>query len=239
MSLDDLPRLVTKHCTPEVREWMLEGRFKIGHHADYGGGTTSINNDRDGVGGIALLGNVKNITWTDPFSRNKFVVGSITGSKVAVAVDTSVNLNMFCCSSGAYQHKRHKKLRMGVGQYVGDPSLSAHIVLDVAKLHYAFGKTMNALFGGAAFLVGPVSYDGRSHALTSQSAFANLVEADINAATIRSAFGKPSHYAIEDEVRWIFAPANRAPIANIFTKDLSPTIQSLYRDAIYNRGSVA
>lgn len=233
--------LLTKHCSPEVRDWMLNGQFKIGSHIEYSKGLTSgaLSDTAEGNGGFFVKGNLHNFSGQ---------IGSITfknvssiGNMNAIAVEDNINSLMFCASIGAYDRKRHEAIINGdLNQsYDRNPNYTAYLTLDAGKLGAALKSATDEFFGTQTYWVGiPVQY-GERYENIDASDFRGFSGPDLMARLTKQASLKPKKFALEEEFRFLMAimPSRPLPEA-IFTMNLSAGVQKLFKYSILDTGDV-
>lgn len=235
--------LLTKHCRPEVREWMLNGHFKIGSHKEYSKGeaTGALSDTAEGTDEIAIKGDMNN--FSGRIGAISFHNVSIVNSRSnnAVVSRNEINSLVFCASNGAYDPKRHAAIIEGVSSHSYPPNadLTAYLTLDGDKLHAALTAATDELFGVKTRWIGiPVSYGSRNEKFDGKN-FKGFSDQELMRRLVRATARKPERFAVEEEFRFVFAfqPKNPLP-ETIYTKDLSECIHEAFRQTVVDIGDV-
>ncbi|WP_202356214.1 hypothetical protein [Mesorhizobium sp. 113-3-3] len=228
---------VTKHCKPADREYMLSGSFRIGTHSGFYSGESTLYDDRDeGKGESNLTGDVFNLSGSIGNIVHMSGV-TVVNIKNAVSYQHNVDFNVFCSSIGPYSEIRHRLLMDGRGAYTGSKSMTAWLVLDVAKLRIALEAVATHCFARTIVIEKPVSYGRRTREFSQSTIGANFATSTLLSRDIEFAFVKPSLFSVEEEYRHCMIPVG-APPEPILTNRLPRYIRRLFVQAIHDPGGI-
>lgn len=221
---------VTKHCSQENLERMLQGHFKIGTHGDYSKGqpTGLLSDTSEGTGRTEIkspyleingqLGNitVKNMTIAD--------------TNTAIAFSEGTDLNLFCASHGGYRHDRHEKIRQGFGEYRPNLECTEYLVLNAEGLREVLEAATNEFYGKQTkWIMRRVVYGERTNVVKPKGRY--IYSSSMRQSEI--AFRKPSLFSIEEEFRFVMLPSSEVGRPKpLFVKDLSTSLQLKFAETI-------
>lgn len=233
--------LLTKHCSPKAREWMLKGHFKIGSHEEYSQGlaTGTLSDTAEGKGGFSVMGNL--FSFSGNIGGGKFDNISIVGFPTAIAYENSINSMMFCASKGKYDSERHATIINGASdqQYEPNADYTAYLILDGSKLMAALTAATDQFFGTSTRWSGGTVQYGERYEDMEASRFKGVSSPELMVRLIRQASLKPKKFAVEAEYRFLMDILPGRPLPkSIFTKDLSVRVQKAFRRAIVDQGDV-
>lgn len=238
MSKAPFPTLLTKHCTPAVRKFMLDGRFKIGTLREFRAcelATGAFSDAGEGTSVIAIKGDVRNASFSignNVFSNNTFI-----GNGTAIVVSHELDANAFCASTGPYNTKRHEILMGETAGYKGNPEWTAHLILNTERLIGAL-KALQASAARPTILgCGPIRYDKRELEGVQFDIPALINDQRRLQHALDCVFVKPKRFSIEEEFRIGLIPTTGGgPCDTLWTAD-SPGLMEMFRGAVEDEGS--
>lgn len=148
--------LLTKHCSPEAREWMLNGHFKLGSHKEYSGGlaTGALSDTAEGKSCVSVKGDL--IGFTGPMGGAMLRNVSLINCNRSIVYNASINSMMFCASDGDYSPERHNATIAGnpAQGYEANPNYTSYLTLDAEKLKAALTAATDQFFGVRTHWIG-------------------------------------------------------------------------------------
>lgn len=234
-----IPKLLTKHCEPEVRQFLLSGSIKIGTLREFRNtetGTGAFSDEGEGISSTQITGDVHNATFQA--GGNFFVNCSFVGNRgSAIKSQLTIEANAFCASIGPYSAERHRRLSAESANYKGNPKWTAHVVYNTDRLISAFQSLRNEISHQCLFIYGSIEYRARNRTGT-QREIAKLFDGTTEFIhSVDAVFIKPELFAVEEEFRLGLIPKlSTHQCSTIWTRDF-PKIMGAFRDAIEEEGS--
>lgn len=233
--------ILTKHCEPEVREYMLSGSFRIGSHVGYSKAESNgaLNDDSEGLGATRVPGSTGRISGR--FAYGTFANCDFGGpGEIAMHFEERVNSCVFCASSGTYSFRRHALILEGVPEagYLPNDKYTAFLSLDAGKLLSALNMATDELFGvRTTWIADEVHYEDRIR-LLDPGQLINYSAEEMNKRIAHQAFTKPTRFECEEEYRFVMLRNVGARIPEAFlTSSLSKQVQQAFVEAIVDEGS--
>ncbi|MBB4952905.1 hypothetical protein H4S14_000952 [Agrobacterium vitis] len=230
--------LLTKHCTPENKERMLRGHFRIGTHGEYSKGESTglLSDTAEGVGATHVVGDLFN--WSGSIDTNTFSNVTIAGALSGTSIDINerINCNIFCASRGGHSAIRHKNLMNGIDEYKPNPSLTEYIEIHRNTFLFALKHMSDHLFGEGNYWISKrVVYKDRYNKIDSAVVQMSGLNYNSRQRLIEQAFTKPDKFSIEDEWRYVLIKKNDKPEPNpIYTSNLPQRIIDMFRESIFS-----
>ncbi|MVA81130.1 hypothetical protein GOZ89_17030 [Agrobacterium vitis] len=230
--------LLTKHCTPENRQRMLLGHFRIGTHGEYSKGekTGLLSDTAEGIGATQFIGDIKNASWR--IGSNIFENITIIGAgEASLHLDERVNYNIFCASKGLYNRERHQKLLNGVENYEKNPDITDYVIIKRDIFKRALQCMSDHMFGVDSHWISQhVKYGNRISQISSNEI--GKFKYDGRRRLIDAAFTKPEKFSVEDE--WRYVLVKKASILGpepIYTCNLPDNIIDLFKQSVFHSDS--
>ncbi|PTW62769.1 hypothetical protein C8N35_101817 [Breoghania corrubedonensis] len=232
--------LITKYCTPDARQHILSGNFKIGSLSEYrsseaGGGLMA---DRgEGMGEIGLAGN--SLIRSGRFGSFNFSNVGLSGDRPFFTQGFSIDAHVYCTSVGGYNRDTHMNIRNGTRSYCANPNYKSFIVLDLDYLIKAFEEIKYSMNKDDTNIYnGEVRYCSREKVIRSENSNVNSSGNDVEMHMKDIIFIKQDIFQVENEYRIsIFSINNDKLLKSVYTRDMSEYIQKLFVRSIVDKGA--
>lgn len=228
-------KVVTKHCLPNDRMHMLSGSFRVGSLSEYW-----KQEHREGRLSDYLEGKGTHVVEDQIFGsdiimpqRGIYITGllSIGNGQGNLAIESAVDLHIFCSSIGEYRADRHLAILENEPEPGNRPT--AFLTLDVEALAYAMTMLSAELGIAQSAKHKEVRYGDRNKVVAARD-IEGTFNKDFKADVWELGYTKPPKHEHEEEYRFALEPQGAAH--PLLTRDYPKKIQELFRQAIVDEG---
>jgi hypothetical protein len=240
--MNNSPKLVTKYCTPANRDHMLHGHFRIALLSEYRESEEKIGLMSDKNEGKLQSDVIEPIqAFTGSVEGMNFKDCNMSGARVNISVNRTIEALVFCASNGSYSESTHRNLLCGNGRYPPNPNLTAYLVLNERKVRQALAEAVSSQYNPRCGAFGDaVHYGDRRRIVGAKHMQQSFSDEEMEKEKMRTMLTKPEIFRVEDEWRMLFSrERDGKPWDPVLTINSPRHVRRNLRKAIVDEGNAS